>query len=101
MSFAVLAALAFKVTEVLIALPRAKDNFSPVRKQAMAWLAGVALVGIASHAAVIANTTVPDTGMRFGDLDAGSVVLVGMALSSLAGLGADGMKVMNRFRAGN
>lgn len=83
-TLAALAALVVKIVSVVKSL--GKDR-NAVVTQALTWAVGVAVAFLAAHADLTSALVVADR--QLGSLDAGSLVLVGLSLSSLGSFAYD------------
>lgn len=79
MTVAALAALVVKVMTVVKSA--GKDTRAAVT-QGVTWAVGIGVAFLAAHAKVTQDLVIFGT-FRFGDLDAGSIVLAGMSIASL------------------
>lgn len=96
MTAVVFAALVWKVVDWLRLLFNLPRQVSAVVTQALAWVAGVLLVWVASSASVTAEVVLPGTSAALGTLDAGSVILVGLLVSSFGSAIVDVKQALDR-----
>lgn len=89
MTAVLFAALVWKVIDFLRLLTNLKHQTSAILTQLLAWVGGVVIVAVGAHAAVASNVVVPGTSLPLGKLDFGSVVLVGLLVSSFGSVGVD------------
>lgn len=89
MTVALFASLIWQVIDWLREVTNLKANRSSVVTQLLAWIAGIALIAVAAHAAVTETLVLPGLAQPLGDLDAGSTVLVGLLAASLASSAVD------------
>jgi ABC-type multidrug transport system permease subunit len=84
MTFVVFAVLVWKVIDFLRMLFNITTQRSAIITQATAWVGGVLLVLIASHAGVMKALVLPGSDQALGLLDFPSQVLIGLLVSSFA-----------------
>lgn len=89
MTAVLLLALIAKVVDFLRLLTNLRTQKSAVLTQLTAWIGGVAIVALASNASIAKGIVVPGFNQALGNLDFGSTILVGLAISSLASLTVD------------
>lgn len=87
-----LAALVIKVTTVVKAI--GKDN-NMVFTQLVVWVVGTAVLFLASHSDISKGIVVFDGAKALGDLDAGSLILAGLALGSTGAFAYDVKKAVD------
>jgi hypothetical protein len=78
------ATIVWQVIDFLRELTNLKTQKSAVLTQATAWLGGIILVAIGSHAKVTADLVLPGMSTSLGHLDGSSQILYGLAVASLA-----------------
>lgn len=83
MSAILLSALVWQVVDFLRELANLKTHKSDVITQATAWLGGVVIILLCSHATVAAGIVVPGFTAPIGGLDVGSQILLGLVVASL------------------
>ena len=84
MELILFATLIWQVIDFLREVANFQAERSSVVTQLTAWVVGIAAVALGGQAAVTADLVLPGTGLALGQLDFGSVVLVGLMASSLA-----------------
>lgn len=82
MTAVLLAALVWKVIDFFRGLTNFSTQKSTVITQACAWVAGIIVIALAAHAQVAAGIVMPGFSQPLGDLDFGSVVLIGLVTAS-------------------
>lgn len=89
----VLATLASKFVDFLKFL-RNKD-WNAAFTQAAVWVSGAVVMFLASAAAVTHDVVIPNLNVTFGQLDGGSKILIGTAITSLLSVGFDLKKAID------
>ena len=84
MTFVIFAVLVWKVIDFLRLLFNFKTQRSAIITQATAWVGGVLLILIASHAGVMKQLILPGSDQALGFLDFPSQILIGLLVSSFA-----------------
>lgn len=84
MTIVALAALVWQVIDFLRELANARTQRSAILTQVSAWVGGIVIVALAAHAKVAAGLMLPGFAVPFGKLDFGSIILVGLVISSVA-----------------
>lgn len=96
MDIILFATLIWQVIDFARELANFGSERSSVVTQLSAWLVGIAAVALGAHADVTAGITFPGTGLPLGQLDFGSVVLVGLMAASLASSLVDTKQALDR-----
>jgi len=89
MTVVIFAALVWKVIDFLRMLANAKTQKSGIVTQATAWIGGVLLVILAAHASITQALILPGTDQALKGLDIGSLILLGLLISSVASATVD------------
>lgn len=89
MDTVVFAALVWQVIDFARELANLPAQRSAVLTQALAWCAGVGAVAVGAHANATAALVLPGSNLPLGELDAWSVVLVGVLVASTASSAVD------------
>lgn len=95
MTVIVFTALVWKVIDFLRMLFNFKTNKSGVITQITAWVGGVVLVILASHATITQTLVLPGTDQALKGLDIGSLVFIGLLISSVASAAVDIKKAVD------
>lgn len=81
----------------LAAFARKEGNHaSDLLTQLAAWVGGIAMVALGSHAQMVEGVTFPGTSVVLGKLDGWSQVLLGLAVSSVAGAFVEAKKALDQ-----
>ena len=84
MTFVIFSVLVWKVIDFLRMLFNFKTEKSGIVTQLTAWVGGVVLVIVASHAAVTNTLVIPGADQALHSLDFASQILIGLLVSSFA-----------------
>lgn len=90
------ATLVWQVVDFLRELTNLKTQKSAVVTQATAWLGGIIIVVLASHAKVSADLVLPGMSTALGHLDGSSQVLYGLMVASLGSSAVDVKQALDR-----
>jgi hypothetical protein len=89
MDAVIFATLVWQVIDFLREVTNFKTQRSAVLTQLSAWVGGIILVVLASHAKVSTDLVLPGMSTALGHLDGASQVLYGLMVASLGSSGVD------------
>jgi hypothetical protein len=72
------------------------NHASDLLTQIAAWLGGIGMVALGSHATMVEGVTFPGTTVGLGALDGWSQILLGLGVSSIAGAFVEAKKALDR-----
>src|SRR5262245_45683924 len=96
MDVVVFAALIWQVIDFLKEVTHLPATRNAVATQAAAWIGGIILVILASHAQVTQDIVLPGSDITLGAADWGSQILLGLLVSSTASSAVDVKKALDR-----